>query len=703
MLKNSDVAGLLEPQFPIHSENAMAVDFCRERLLGILGRMQKLVAPETVARVDYLTNQLDNFSVRASLIGQVKAGKTALTNAMIGSPNLLPSDVNPWTSVITSIHMNTKQPRGKNAVFSFFTTDQWNGMTDVGGHMGEIAERANYEEELREIKGQIMDMQRRTKARLGHNFELLLNNYHSFCGFGPELIKKYVCLGDDEGDADGRYADLTRSADLYIDHPNYSLPTVLCDTPGVNDPFLMREAVTLDNLSSTDICVIVLSAHQAFSTVDLGLIRILMALKNEQIVLYVNRIDELQDIDRQVEEIDSFIRELLAEQNLPVDLPIVFGSAAWGEMATSGLSEAASDHSMQTLAEYAEQRRARLEGGDVSISGEDRIAGSTASTLSKTSDLSGVYELQHILMEKSALDIGRPFIAKIRDQALDVTRQASLYLEEASSATSSLRSDLDIDVLIDDLDIMLVEADDACHKIASDLSEKVLFMMSGAFREFMIREKASLKDHMAQRRDISEWKTDGEALRRELNIAHDEFVGLAPRQVTDVFEATAAKIERIYAKVLDDNARLFAVHAPKAPVPNTPVSLMRTMAVDMSAGWFSTMFSKKMALNAHIKRFDTVAKAEMAVTLDEMRHVYVEAFMKATRAQLHDFLAEHIQTLQNLSLLSGSTQRVDILSKLGVETEIRQRLAELEGVVGDLESLFQRPSDGAVTDKRTAA
>jgi len=416
MLKNSQAANWLRPQADLDRANLKAVRLCQTRLADALQSLERLVSPEAVDRVAQLRQDLAGFDVRISLIGQVKAGKTALTNAMIGRPELLPSDVNPWTSVITSVHINTPQPMGKNALFTFFSTEEWEKMVNVGGHLGEMAERANYENELVELREQITDMQNRTKARLGRNFNLLLDGYHSFLGFSPDLIKKYVCLGEEDEQAEGRYADVTKSAQLYIENDYYELPTVLCDTPGVNDPFLLREAVTLENLSTSDICVVVLSAHQAFSTVDIALLRILMALKHEQLVLFVNRVDELQDPDRQITEIDGYIRQLLEEQNLPKDLPIVFGSAAWAEYAESGDIDAMPAHTSSALSKLAATRAARI-AKDPSQVPDAPVWGSTENTVTKTTDLSGMYELQNILQKKSAINVGKPALEALRAQA----------------------------------------------------------------------------------------------------------------------------------------------------------------------------------------------------------------------------------------------------------------------------------------------
>ena len=66
------------------------------------------------------------------------AGKTSLINAMIGAPNLLPTDVNPWTSVVTSLHINTPSPElNVKAKFKFFDNAEWEKLVSNGGRIGQ--------------------------------------------------------------------------------------------------------------------------------------------------------------------------------------------------------------------------------------------------------------------------------------------------------------------------------------------------------------------------------------------------------------------------------------------------------------------------------------------------------------------------------------------------------------------------------------
>lgn len=163
--------------------------------------------------------------------------------------------------------------------------------------------------------------------------------------------------------------------------------------------------------------------------------------------------------------------------------------------------------------------------------------------------------------------------------------------------------------------------------------------------------------------------------------------------INKFFGRIADQIEVIYTMVLDDEGELFAVRPPEAPMPPRSALLMRTMAIDMSAGWLTDWFAKRFKKDAYVGKFEELCQAEMKETLKEMRATYIAAFEKEVRGVLYSFPTEHINTLQKLSLLGADDDRRNIQHKLGVDTEIRKRLAELERVVLDLEALFTRSDE----------
>ena len=134
------------------------------------------VSPEFVSeQLERILDRIRAFEPTVSIIGQIKAGKSTLLNAMIGETDLLPSDVNPWTSVITGLHLNSRtRPHDTRALFRFFDAEEWDRLVETGGRLGEMAARAGFDNEVDEVREQVKQMRQTTEERLGDEFQELL-------------------------------------------------------------------------------------------------------------------------------------------------------------------------------------------------------------------------------------------------------------------------------------------------------------------------------------------------------------------------------------------------------------------------------------------------------------------------------------------------------------------------------------------------
>ena len=157
--------------------------------------------------------------------------------------------------------------------------------------------------------------------------------------------------------------------------------------------------------------------------------------------------------------------------------------------------------------------------------------------------------------------------------------------------------------------------------------------------------------------------------------------------VEEVFEQTTQHIEQIYEHLTIGGTKLMTLRAPTSDTPKTPVSLMRTMAVDMTTGWFESFFRRKDDSAAFVKKLTDVASAEMEATLQDMLGVYVNDFASENRAKLDSFLVEHRETLHNLLLLYNEKERGEVIKALGLDVKIRKRITALESIRDDLLSL----------------
>ena len=119
-----------------------------EALRGLMRQISPALDERAIRRLQLIESQIDDFSATVTIVGQVKAGKTALINVLAGTPELLPSDVNPWTSVVTTLHINKPAPKNTRAEFRFFDRGEWDRLVRGGGRLGEMANRAGATDEL---------------------------------------------------------------------------------------------------------------------------------------------------------------------------------------------------------------------------------------------------------------------------------------------------------------------------------------------------------------------------------------------------------------------------------------------------------------------------------------------------------------------------------------------------------------------------
>ncbi|HSF96135.1 MAG TPA: dynamin family protein [Thermohalobaculum sp.] len=318
------------------ARTARVFDLAKQLIRAASAKFAESVGSETAI--------LRNWEARIAVVGQIKAGKSSFINALAGEPGFLPTDVNPWTAAVTNLHYeNLDHPAGRG-VFNFFTETEWLRLIEGETDALQIAEELLPGFKASTLHRNATELQKRARARLGTLLEQLYGGNHSFDSVTPELLARYVCAGEPgdegtDGQHTGRYSDITKSADLYRPDGIFACPASVIDTPGINDPFLVRDVLTCQHLRMADIYVVVLSVHQALSSIDQGLIRMLAANGARDVIVFINRIDELDDPGAAVKAIQARIRKTLAPADPKLNLSIEAGSARWGEIARGGNAE----------------------------------------------------------------------------------------------------------------------------------------------------------------------------------------------------------------------------------------------------------------------------------------------------------------------------------------------------------------------------
>ena len=636
------------------------------RLDGALAGLAEVAGDGTARSVERLRRSLAEFEPSVTLLGQVKSGKTSLVNAMAGWSDLLPSDVNPWTSVVTSLHLTPGPRRAEiGARFRFMSEGEWDRLLTKGGRIGELAGRAGAESELEKIREQIEMMREKSRQRLGKKFELLLGQEHEYSFFDKNLVERYICLGDDfegedaaaEAGDQGRFADITRSADLWLNCKTVPFRMCLRDTPGVNDTFMMREQVTIQAIRDSRLCVVVLSAHQALSSVDMGLIRLISNLRSRDVLIFVNRIDELQDPASQIPEIEASIRQTLQDQNGPTEAAIIFGSAYWANKVLSGGLENMSDISSKALLNYAE----------VALDGS---AAAAASPSDMVWDLSGLPELFRHIADRVVSDGGEAQLAKLAGSALTIASSQSVAETITLEGTGNGEQ-----LSAEEISRLFGEIEHAFRaRLETEFGELMTAYHQRADRahvNFIERATHSLIAHLESHGEKEVWEYSPTGLRMLLRSAYNVFGTRAQTLTNQLFEDLVGDLAELYCKAFGAAVGGIQMGVPMAPEIPSPVALGQTIALDFRDGWWKSWWRRPRGYKAFAQTFKSLISAETEDFMTQLKVVQAGEVRAAATQALSDYLAE---------------QR-DILNEIATRTD---RPADMQRLFFDQEAVTRR-------------
>ncbi|MFQ6551266.1 dynamin family protein [Aestuariibius insulae] len=589
-----------------------------------------------------LSRTLRSIEPSIAMIGQIKAGKTSLVNAMIGRPDFLPADVNPWTSVVTSLHMNAPESEDSPmASFQFFDRNEWDHLVENGGRLGELSSRAGADEELEKVRQQIAYMREKTKERLGRKFELLLGQKHDYGHIDEALVQRYVCMGDDFDeesirDQQGRFADITKSADLYLEQDEFPIPLCFRDTPGVNDTFMMREQVTINALRDSRICVVVLSAHQALTSMDMALMRLISNIKAREVVIFVNRIDELSEPSTQILEIRESILETLAANDGPDNPEIVFGSAYWANMAVSGDLHEIVDDSANAMFNWAEV-----------------MLGDAAASLSPAElvwQLSGIPHLFDALSERVIEGPGRDVLENVRKSALNVVNG---LMTSSKVVSMRLESDtiapLDKTALKERLDLIEANAIKVLHERLDTVFAQFSSRIDQSHKRFLDRALESLITHLETHGENELWQYSPNGLRMLLRSSYQVLRRNYTATCEKVFSEAAFDAAATYKDVCGVSVEGFAISPPSAPPVPAPVSLGQTIALDLQTAWWKGWWQRRKGYRAFAESFYELIEAETSPIVEELKQKQTEEIRQAAYEVLNDFIDEQREILMDIS------------------------------------------------------
>jgi len=309
-------------------------DEARHEIESIIENLRKnkaLLFPARVGSADVGSEYLDDVSTAlregkfyVSVCGQINAGKSTLLNVLLFGREVLPADVTPETATLTMV------TRGNSfrAQITFYSAEEWarlNSNSDFKEH---------HAEQLAGMQAGGVD----PNSYLGTTVEEL----------GIDALDKYVS-------DDGLLTLLVKQVE--IAHP--SVPhdgLVFVDTPGLNDPNIVRSQVTIDWVGKSDAVLFVLHSRgideDDYSFMDESL----AAISPESFILVLNRIDQLSEQGRK--RVEDYVRGALASGSLG-DRKLISGDM--GFISVSSLAALLARTPKEELSDKAQWELSRLE------------------------------------------------------------------------------------------------------------------------------------------------------------------------------------------------------------------------------------------------------------------------------------------------------------------------------------------------------
>ena len=628
-----------------------------------LGRDLRRIAADTYRLAAELRPMLDDAGAlddlvqdgecaacRIAVIGQVKAGKSTLVNALIQLPRFLPTDVNPWTAVVTNLHFG--QPSDAGAIYQFFDEADWQRLA-AGGQLQELSQRLGLPLDADTLVRQVRQMRESAERRLGPQFRQLLGKQHRFSSASAEVLERYVCVGDHDHEpinrlepARGRFADITKSADLYFDLPPFAFATTIVDTPGTNDPFLVRDTISREALQSADACIIVLNAQQALSSSDMSLLRLLHGLQKTRLVVFVNRVDLLANPLEDGKAVLAHVRRKLAVEFPGVTIPVIAGSAMWAEWGQSS-GEADSEapgrfplqmieatprgQASQVIARDGTVQRAEI----MRISGLDDLLEILSRLVVQGPTMLHLQRHQAILH-----DMASKVHLSTRGELYSLEQRMSSILEDQAAAIRRRAEELN----------RLKAAPRAVAKLVATsvqnlglVKETAMRRLDAALRDSVRRHALSAREALLAEPGLTRhdhvWQYDTSPLRRDLAQQFHHYRHAAEQLQNAERTAKAAMFEELQDLVPEN-----ALVAPDAPIhlidPAPSISALgQTVALDLDDQW-RAWWQLWRGQKQRARKLEEVLSAEF--------HQVVDALVDAAAVELDANVARSVRRLTQL-------------------------------------------------------
>lgn len=612
----------------------------RIELLQLSERLDHMVEPSGRSLVAEAGRLLDQQVCRIAVVGQIKSGKSTFVNAFIGAPALLPTDVNPWTTAVTNLRFRQRRQGDPSATFQFFNEDEWQQLANGGGLLRELTERLvpGFEPQL--LREQINSLRHRASSRLGAQLPELMGKSHSYDDLNTEVLKRYVCAGDEgpstggEANQTGLFSDITRSADVHCAGGPFAFPSTVIDTPGTNDPFLLRDEITRRSLETADLYIIVLTARQPLSDADVALLRILRGLHKERLIIFINRIDDLADISQDQAEVREYVEKRVAREFPDSNIPVIVGSARWANAALAP-DGAPQPFDRRSLAYFVETGLMRREDLVRAANPEGPQRRDLQEALLVSSGIPAVHEaIDRLMLESRSAHVLRQVaqcygeLARASENAVqgelsqmtqlqasvaDTARQAS---EELPRLDAELRQLGEVSGIIEK---SATSIDEQMREIVTEEIARLREVLNREVDRYADEETHVLIDTLRRGRGPREWRCEADTLRKRLADIFVVGFNHATGRLANLQKRVAPELYQLMSMIVPGTQPPHEPDPRAFPMPPPNLSSLSTAVVlDLETSWWAAFAKRAPSPEQRGDEVGALIRSEFAAVLDDL-------------------------------------------------------------------------------------
>jgi len=361
------------------------------------------------------------------------------------------------------------------------------------------------------------------------------------------------------------------------------------------------------------------------------------------LIVFINRIDELPDPQVQIEEIRNYVTGVLEKQNNLSDIPIIFGSAAWADAAIRGDFENLPEDSIESLGALIERRKSGLEPGS-----KDK------DNINNLIDVSGVSALRDAINRKSWDEVYNARISKFAYEARILSERSLLSLSKFNDGPNYVPDPAGIQKANENLSNTKVNIAKTCDKFSDMATDKLKMDMVAIYKVFQDQEQRALMASLSKKRNAASWNPDTDTLRIDLNASYRAYTDDVEDFLRTLNLKVMDKIAAAYQTALgsSEGVRITPLLVPDVPVP---VSLMRTMSIDMRASGSLDWLRRKLDKSIYLEQFEATLNADTRAVVTESCRDGISQYLSQVQAEFEQYIDQHRATIKAFGQTGNDT------------------------------------------------